>query len=245
MSRIISISNHKGGVGKTTITANLAFAFARRLKVLLIDLDPQMNLSKGLGIQSDRGNIDDYIKEIIHYRIPNLKPVPINNYVHVIPASPRLLDIENKLHETIRGDFLLREIVAPLISSYDLIMIDCPTAFNNLTLNALNCSHLILIPAKAERFSLDGMGIIKDHALAHNIPFKIVFNLTNDRLKLHRAMIKETEVENGGDLLATKIRNTVALSEAFNHAKDIFHYNVESHAAEDFIDLSDELVQYI
>ena len=104
MSRIISISNHKGGVGKTTITANLAFAMARKLKVLLIDFDPQTNLTMGLGFSDDKESIGNYIKELIHFRIPQIKPKVINNYVHIIPATNNLLEIDALLHDTVRGE---------------------------------------------------------------------------------------------------------------------------------------------
>ena len=245
VSRVISVSNHKGGVGKTTISANLAFAMARRYKVLLIDLDPQTNLSKGLGFFDTNESIGDYIKQVIHFRLPELKPQAINNYVHIIPATANLLEIDKLLHDTVRGDNVLKELIYPLTHHYDLIMIDCPTAFNYLTINALNCSNLILIPSKAEKFSVDGIEMIKSYALQHNIPFKIVFNLVNGRLRLHKNTIKAAEESMKEVVLHARIRNTVVLSEAFSHAKDIFHYNVESKAADDFIKLSDELMDFI
>jgi chromosome partitioning protein len=92
VSRVISVSNHKGGVGKTTISANVGFSLARYFKILLIDIDPQCNLSTGLGINDCNENIGNYIKEIIHLRSPEVVPTEINNYVHTItsncPAPP-------------------------------------------------------------------------------------------------------------------------------------------------------------
>ncbi|MGL1889061.1 MAG: ParA family protein [Reichenbachiella sp.] len=245
MSRVISISNHKGGVGKTTVTANLAFAMARKLKVLLIDLDPQTNLTAGLGFSDDMENIGNYIKEVIHFRSPQVKPKVINNYVHIIPATNNLLEIDTLLHDTVRGERVLGEIIFPLTQHYDLIMIDCPTAFNFLTINALNSSNLILIPSKAERFSVDGIELIRAYAMDHKIPFKIVFNQVNNRYKLHKATMVEIESDLQAHVLKSNISSSIALSEAFTHAKNIFHYNVDSKAAKDFIRLSDEMMSFI
>jgi len=245
VSRIISISNHKGGVGKTTITANLAFAMARQLKVLLIDFDPQTNLSEGLGFADAKENIGAYIKEVIHFRTPEVSPIAINNYVHIIPATKNLLEIDTKLNETVRGERVLGEIIFPLTHHYDLIMIDCPTAFNNLTLNALNCSNLILIPSKAEKFSVDGIEMIRTYAEKNNIPYKIVFNQVSSYFKLHATTMNSIEDRLKSSVLKTKIRSTIALSEAFTHAKNIFHYNVDSRGAKDFIRLSDEIMEFI
>ncbi|MCK5210611.1 MAG: ParA family protein, partial [Cyclobacteriaceae bacterium] len=74
MARVISVSNHKGGVGKTTLVANLGFALARNFKILLIDLDPQANLSSGLGFENCEENIEKYFKEVIHFRLPEVNP---------------------------------------------------------------------------------------------------------------------------------------------------------------------------
>jgi chromosome partitioning protein len=245
VARIISISNHKGGVGKTTVTANLGFALARYFKILLVDLDPQANLSSGLGFNNSEESIGKYFKEVIHFRSPHITPAIINEYVHIIPSKVDLLKIEYQLHETARGETVLKEILLPLKSKYDLILLDCPPAFNLLTINALRCSNLILVPAKPEMFSIHGISLIKNFADENDIPFKIVFNQVNVRSLLHQQVMDSAGEEFQGKLLTNNIRNTITLAEAFDHAQDIFHYKNDSSGASDFTNVADELMPYL
>lgn len=245
MARVISISNHKGGVGKTTIVANLGFALARNFKILLMDLDPQANLSSGLGFEKCKENIEKYFKDIIHFRHPEVTPSVINSYVDIIPSNIDLIKIENQLHETARSEFILKEILLPLKSKYDLIIIDCPPSFNLLTINALHSSNLILIPAKPEIFSIHGIDHIKKFANENAIPFKVIFNQVNMRSILHRETIKKSKEQLNGNQMNHTIRNTVVLAEAFEHAQNIFNYNSESSGADDFVKLSEELLPFL
>ncbi len=245
MARIISVSNHKGGVGKTTVVANLGFALARNFKILLIDLDPQANLSSGLGYDDCEENIEKYFKEVIHFRLPEVLPYTINSYIDIIPGNIDLIKIENQLHDTLRAEFVLKEILIPLKSKYDLIIIDCPPSFNLLTVNALHSSNLILIPAKPEIFSIHGIDHVKKFAIENAIPFKIIFNQVNLRSILHRETIQNSKKQLNGNQMNHTIRNTVALAEAFENAQNIFNYNSECSGANDFTELADELLPYL
>jgi chromosome partitioning protein len=245
MARIISISNHKGGVGKTTIAANLGFSIARYFKVLLVDLDSQANLTSGLGFYNKEEGIGRYLREVIHFRSPEVVPLAINDYVHLIPGRVDLLTIEQRLHETTRNEFILKEILAPIKNNYDIIILDCPPSFNLLTINALTCSNLILIPAKPEIFSINGISLIQAFANERQIPFKIIFNQVNERSLLHKKVISKAVSEYTGHLLTHSIRNTIALAEAFEHAQDIFHYRNTSSGASDFTKVADELFAVI
>jgi len=246
VAKVISISNHKGGVGKTTIVANLGFALARRFKVLFIDLDPQANLSTGLGFENREENIGKYLKDIVHFRLPVVIPYAINSYVDIIPGKVDLIKIENQLHETTtRSEFVLKEIMFQIKNKYDLIIIDCPPSFNLLTINALQCSNLILVPAKPERFSIDGIDLIKKFAIEKGIPYKVIFNQVNIQSLLHRKVIKSAQEQFDDNLLNQTIRNTIVLAEAFENAKNIFHYKSDSSGAADFVDLADELLPLI
>jgi chromosome partitioning protein len=245
VARIISVSNHKGGVGKTTITANLGFSLARYYKILLVDLDPQGNLSSGLGFLPSEENLGKYFKEVIHFRSPVVKPTIINEYVHIIPSNIDLIKIENQLKDTVRGESVLKEILLPLKSKYDLIILDCPPSFNFLTMNALRCSNLILVPAKPEVFSMYGINLLKNFAEENGIPFKIIFNQVNIRSLFHRKMIRDAKEKFNGKLLGQTIRNTISLAEAFSHARDIFQYKSTSAGAFDFTSVADELMPYI
>ncbi len=245
MSRVISVSNNKGGVGKTTVVANLGFALARHFKILLIDLDPQANLSSGLGFGNYEENIGKYLKEIIHFRLPEITPYVINRYVDIIPGKINLIKIENQLHDTIRAEFILKEVILQFKANYDLIIIDCPPSFNLLTINALHSSNLILVPAKPEIFSIQGIDLVEKFAKENAISFKIIFNQVNIRSLLHRRIIQNTKEQFNGNLMNQTIRNTITLAEAFDNAQNIFHYRSESSGADDFIKLADELLPFL
>lgn len=245
MARIICVSNHKGGVGKTTAVANLSFALARRFKTLLIDLDPQANLSTGLGISDTEQTVESFIKDLIHLRSPVLQPIIITEYVHIIPCSFKLSEIENLLHEKSDGETVLKDILRMVKQDYDLIFIDCPPAMNLLTLNALNSSDLILVPAKPELFSVKGIDQIDTIIQGKDISVKVFFNQVNKRSLFHQKVMRETKAKYNGRTLNTYVRNTVSLAEAFGSALDIFHYKSESIGASDFIDLSYEVEHYI
>jgi chromosome partitioning protein len=208
-------------------------------------MDPQANLSSGLGFGQSEENLSKYFKEKVHFRFPILRPTVINQYVHIIPANIELIKIENILHETARAEHVLAEMLFPLKSVYDLILLDCPPSFNLLTLNALYSSSLILIPAKPEIFSIQGISLIKKFATDNNIPFKILFNQVNNRSLLHQKVITEAESNFNGNLLGRNVRNNIALAEAFEHARDIFHYNSSSQGAEDFANLAEELLPFV
>lgn len=245
MAQIISVSNHKGGVGKTTVAANIGFSLARNFKTLLIDLDPQANLSSGLGVSGSEENIEKYFKEIVHFRSPTILPYSLNNYVDIIPGNIGLLKIEKQLHDSPRSELILKELLIPIKKNYDLIIIDCPPSFDLLTINALRSSSLVLIPARPELFSLHGIESIKNFAKENGIKFKIFFNQVNSRSNLHTQTISKSKERFNGNLMHHTIRNTVALAEAFENAKNIFNYRSKCSGAMDFEDLAEELIPYI
>ncbi len=158
MTRIISIANQKGGVGKTTTVINLGVALAQEhQKVLLLDLDPQGALTAGLGFDTDslERSIYDYLME------PN-KPInriiqPVQAYLDMTPANNRLHNAEVDLIPEIRRELVLKQILEPLNGWYDFILIDCPPSLGLLTTNALCASTEVLIPLQSEYFAMRGL----------------------------------------------------------------------------------------
>jgi chromosome partitioning protein len=153
--------------------------------------------------------------------------------------------MENRLRNTTSGDLMLKRILVTIQADYDLILIDCPPAFNYLTINALSSSNLVLVPAKPEMFSIQGIEMIKDYADKKQIPFKIIFNQVDMRSSYHQLIINSTQVSYQSNLVANYIRNSVSLAEAFEQALDIFKYKENSNGAKDFIKLADELIPYV
>lgn len=163
MTRIISIANRKGGVGKTTTVINLGVALAQmKQKTLLIDLDPQGALSAGVGI--DAANQEDTIYTLLmDDEFPaNQITTPIQAYLDLIPANADLSAAEIELIPEIRRELILRRVLEPFDGWYDFILIDCPPSLNLLTINALCASQEVIVPLQCEHFATRGIQMMLD-----------------------------------------------------------------------------------
>ena len=163
MARVIAIANQKGGVGKTTTTINLGVVLAQMQKrVLAVDLDPQAALTAGLGLDSYEldetiytGLTDEgfHIERAVH---------PVRANLDLIPANIDLAAAEMELIGELRREFVLKRILAPLHSRYDLVLIDCPPSLGMLTTNALCACGEVLIPMQCEYFAMRGIRLLLD-----------------------------------------------------------------------------------
>lgn len=146
MSKVISISNHKGGVGKTTSAINIGAGLnLLKKKVLLIDLDPQANLTQSLGLTNQERNIYGALKG--EYK---LEPITILKGLDIIPSTLDLSGAEIELSSEPGREYILKELIEPLRSSYDFIIIDSPPSLGLLTINSFTASDEILIPLQAQ-----------------------------------------------------------------------------------------------
>lgn len=246
MGKIIAISNHKGGVGKTTSALNIGAGLSKlKKKVLLIDLDPQANLTQSLGIKEPENNIYGVIKNIY---APEL--IKINKNLFLIPSVSELSGAELELSAEAGREFLLKEVIEPLSSNYDFIVIDCPPSLGLLTINAFTASDFILIPMQAEYLALQGIG--KLLGLMDKIKKRLnprldiggIFITQFDKRKvLNRYVCDTIEEHFKGKVFKTKIRNNIALAEAPNEGTDIFTYQPDSNGADDYLRLSKEIAQ--
>jgi chromosome partitioning protein len=154
-ARVISVVNHKGGVGKTTTTASLGEALSNRgFNILLIDLDPQGNLSQTLGIDMPETQVADSLINNVEFPI-----VKIKERLDLAPSDIDLANVEMRFHELTGGEFRLKNRISHLLAKYDYILIDCPPSLNKLTISALATSTSCLIPLAprnvgSERFKL-------------------------------------------------------------------------------------------
>lgn len=246
MSKILSISNHKGGVGKTTSAINLG-AGLRELnqKVLLIDLDPQANLSQSLAITEPLKNIYGALRG--EYK---LQPIEILKGMDLIPSTLDLSGAEIELAGEAGREYILKEILEPLKASYDFIIIDNPPSLGLLTINSFTASDEILIPLQAQYLALQGltklMEVIEKIKKRLNRDLKIggVFITQYDNRKiLNRDVVTTIENYFKDNLFETKIRDNVALAEAPAKGMDIFRYNPKSYGAEDYLALSKEILR--
>lgn len=245
MSIIISLLNHKGGVGKTTSTINLGAALAQLgKKVLLLDLDPQANLTVSLGIPRQKVTIYESMRNG-----SELVPFPLKENLDVITSTLDLSGAEMELINEAGREYILQELFAPLEHDYDYILIDCPPSLGLLTLNALTTSRYVLIPMQSEFLALQGLAKIKQ--IIDKVRFRlnkkleiagVVATMYDHRKILNRDIVATIEKFFGDKVFETKIRENVALAEAPASRQDIFEYNKRSNGAEDYLALAKELL---
>ena len=157
MGIIVSLLNHKGGVGKTTSAINIGAGLVELgKKVLLIDLDPQANLTLSLGIPRQKVTIYEALRGE-----SELEPFTVRNNLDVVTSSLDLSGAEMELINEAGREYILRELFEPMTEIYDYIIIDCPPSLGLLTLNALTCSRYVIIPLQTEFLALQGLAKIK------------------------------------------------------------------------------------
>ncbi len=245
--KIISIINHKGGVGKTTSAANIGAALKiLGKKVLLIDIDPQANLTLHLGWDIDESNI---------YGAMNGKyPLPIKQkegFPDIVTSHLDLSAADIEFNNEAGREFLLRELLVPIKKDYDYIIIDCPPSLGVLTLNALSTSDTIIMAVEPGRFAIVGMGklfdVVKKVKSRVNQDLEKVFILitkTDSRKIIHKDIIQTLHSTYEANTFNHVIRNNVAVEEAQMQGVDIFTYDSKSNAAEDYMNITKELIKY-
>lgn len=242
---VLVFSNHKGGVGKTTSTLNIGAAMSRLgKKVLLIDIDPQANLSRSLGIQQHENNIYQVLRGN-----KDIEPIQFGKKLHIIPSSLDLSAAEIELSSETGREYILNEILEPLKSSYDHILIDCPPSLGLLTINALAAGEHVFIPIQAEFLALDGLTKLLDvitkikKRINDNLEVSGIFVTQYDKRKiLNRDVASAIDKHFKEKALSSKIRNNVALAEAPGAGAHIFDYNDKSNGAEDYMALTKEIL---
>jgi chromosome partitioning protein len=248
MATIISFAQLKGGEGKTTTTGAVGAALARRgFRVLLIDADPQANLTYGLGYKD---LTDGSLYEALYGRYTAAEILlPVNGY-GLLPASLSLSGVEMEMSSRIGRERLLEGLLAPLRTQYDFILIDCPPSIGLLTLNALTASDWILVPMQSEIHSLQGLRkileilrLVKENQVNERIDLLgIVLNKHDRRKILHKDIFDTISEEFPGKLFDVTIRINIALAEAQTVGQDIFSYDGDSNGAADYDVLTTEIL---
>ena len=246
MAIILAISNHKGGVGKTTSTVNIGAALANRShRVLLVDLDPQANLTQSLGIKNAEITIYENLRgeKMVH-------PIEVRKNMYVLPSSLDLSAAEIELSSEPGREYILREILSSVSDKFAYILIDCPPSLGLLTINALTSSDKVIIPLQAEFLPLRGLAKLKDvikkiqSRLNPKLDIGCVFLTQYDPRKvLNRDIAESVKGFFGEKLLDTKISNNIALAEAPSQGKDIFLYNKSCKGAQDYNELCEEMIK--
>lgn len=255
MGRIIAIANQKGGVGKTTTTVNLSAALAERgKKVLAVDIDPQGNTTRGLGINKkvvsgDGKTVYQMMLEEVDIRdciIPD-----VFEGLSVIPADVDLAGAEVELIGLEHSSYILKKTLGKVKDDYDFVIIDCPPSLSVLTVNALTAANSILVPIQCEFFALEGLSqlmytinLIQKKLNADLVIDGIVFTMFDSRTNLSLQVVEEVKNQlKKTNIYQTIIPRNVRLGEAPSHGLPINMYDPHSRGAESYGLLADEVIK--
>jgi chromosome partitioning protein len=240
MGKTISIANFKGGVGKTTSTINIGAALQQAgKKVLLIDLDPQFNLTQSLGVS----DVERPVYGSLRGEYP-LSPIKIMEGLDLVPSSLELIKAEIELAAEFKREDILNRLLANVTPQYDYILLDCPPSLGLLTINAFVASDDIYVPVEAEFLALKGYAVLSEAIGRIGLTIDKVFVTKYDGRKiLNRNVLDTIQGSLGDAAFKTTIRENVALAEAPTQGLDIFRYAPRSIGADDYRALTQEIMQ--
>lgn len=251
---VISIAIQKGGSGKTTTALNLGAALSHQgKKVLLIDADPQANLSQSLGIEEEpRYNLYSELKKEILQEGGRLLDavVPTPAGLDVVPASIDLAIVELEMAGLMGREYLISDLLKPITDRYDYIFIDCPHSISLLTVNALVASDYVMLPLPGEFLPLKGVyGFMRQFDMIRkklNPGLELmgmVMTKYDERKQMNVGVRKQLEEKFQDKVFQTVIRTNIQLAKAQEAGKDIFSYDRSSNGAKDYRRLAAELMQ--
>jgi chromosome partitioning protein len=249
-TKIIALSNQKGGVGKTTSAVNIAsFLAITETPVLLIDMDPQANASTALGMQKNEISQSIYEVIISNITIKSCIQKTEIEYLDIVPSSSKLAGAEIELVSMFTRESVLKESIKEVMGKYKYIIIDCPPSLGLLTVNVLTASHSIIIPIQCEYYALEGLSQLLNtiRLIQNNLNAKleiegILITMYDSRLNLSQQVLQEVKEYFGEKVYKTLINRNVRLGEAPSYGKPIVLYDAASTGSQNYMNLVSEIL---
>ena len=250
MGKIISFTNKKGGVGKTTTAINLSACLAEAgQKVLLVDCDPQGNATSGVGLE--KGYIEKTIYEMMigECEIEECLITDAMEYLDVLPSDVNLAGAEIELLDLDSKESILKQHLMSIEDRYDYLIIDCPPSLNLLTINALTAADTVLIPIQCEYYALEGLNqvlktvnLVKKKLNPHLETEGVVFTMYDARTNLSLQVVENVKDNLEQNIYKAIIPRNVRLAEAPSYGMPINMYDPKSAGAEAYMMLAEEVI---